>query len=59
VVTVVCEASTAQIYDAVNDFSLASNPNGVWSYGTLSSFTGGGGTFTLFNQTGTNIDFQG
>ena len=30
----------AQVYDASNDFSIANNPNGVWSYGftdTLSS----------------------
>jgi hypothetical protein len=32
-------------YNAVNDFSLASNPNVPWSYGSLSNFTGG--TFTL------------
>jgi len=57
VVTMVCKTSTAQIYDAVNDFSVANNPNGVWSYGTLSSFTGG--AFTLFNQKGTNLDYQG
>ena len=25
-------------YDAVRDFSLASNPNGVWSYGALTKF---------------------
>jgi len=42
----------AEIYDAVNDFSLAGNPNGAWSYGALSSTSGG--TFTLFKQKQTN-----
>jgi hypothetical protein len=37
--------ANAQAYSAVSDFSLAGNPNGAWSYGTLSSFTGG--TFSL------------
>src|SRR2546425_64770 len=31
-------------YDVSSGFSLAANPNGVWSYGALSNF---GGTFTL------------
>ena len=44
-------------YDAVNDFSLSGNPNGTWSYGSLSSFTGG--TFTSDTATTTNIDFSG
>jgi hypothetical protein len=30
-------AASAQTYDAVKDFSLASNPNGVWSYGYLTT----------------------
>jgi hypothetical protein len=36
-VIVMCAANShasAQIYSAANDFSLASNPNGVWRYGT-------------------------
>ena len=32
-------------YDAVRDFSLASNPHGVWSYGWLDKL---GGAFTLY-----------
>jgi len=32
-------------YDAVRDFSIQSNPNGVWSYGWESSL---GGTFNLY-----------
>ncbi len=36
-------------FSAVNDFSIASNPSGVWSYGTLSSVTGG--AFTAFSDT--------
>jgi hypothetical protein len=47
----------AQVYDVVNDFSLASNPNDPWSYGTLSSFTGG--TFTLFTVPLVDHDYQG
>jgi len=38
----------AQTYNAADDFSLARNPNGVWSYGTLSSVPGG--TFTPFTR---------
>ena len=30
-------AASAQTYDAVKDFSIASNPNGVWSYGYLTA----------------------
>jgi hypothetical protein len=29
----------AVIFDAVKDFSLAANPNGVWTYGDLGNFT--------------------
>ena len=47
----------AQVYDAVNDFSLNSNPNDPWSYGTLSSFTGG--TFTLLTVTREDLDYPG
>jgi hypothetical protein len=36
------------VWDAVNDFSLSSNPNGAWSYGTLSNGTSG--TFTAFTS---------
>ena len=50
-------ASACAAYDAVNDFSLANNPNGVWSYGTLSTVTGG--TFTPFSLTGSDVNFTG
>lgn len=43
--------------DVVSEFSLASNPNGVWSYGTLSSFTGG--SLSLFTVAQSNINFPG
>jgi hypothetical protein len=49
--------ASAATYDVVNDFSLAGNPNGAWSYGVLSSPTGG--TFTLYNSTLTDYDFLG
>ena len=44
-------------YSARNDFSIGGNPNGVWSYGILSSFTGG--TFTLFSTAESDRDFTG
>lgn len=36
----------AALYDAHTDFSVASNPNGVWSYGYSTTL---GGTFTPFD----------
>jgi hypothetical protein len=42
---VISQAAPAQIYDAVKDFSIQSNPNGVWSYGYLTSW---GTPFTLY-----------
>jgi hypothetical protein len=44
------KSSTATIYDAVKDFSTQSNPNGVWSYGYLTSW---GAPLTLFAWGGT------
>jgi Immunoglobulin domain len=38
-----CSSSAATSYDANQDFSLASNPNGVWSYGAVPEI---GGPFT-------------
>ena len=38
--------SLAATYDISNDFSLASNPNGVWSYGYATGLTG---TLTLYD----------
>ena len=43
--------STPQ-YDAVKDFSLASNPNGVWSYGSLAKY---GAPFVLYTATCSNM----
>src|SRR5215469_1133382 len=40
----------AQTYDAVKDFSITSNPNGVWSYGWAPTL---GGTFNLYSVTDT------
>ncbi len=37
-------------YDAVRDFSIQSNPNGVWSYGYLTSW---GAPLTLYSWGGT------
>ena len=42
-------ASAVTTYDAAADFSTASNPNGVWSYGFTSS--GLGGAFFALNDT--------
>jgi hypothetical protein len=36
----------AAVYDVAADFSLSSNPNGVWSYGSEDTL---GGAFTLFD----------
>ena len=49
----------AATYDAVGDFTLTSNPvpSGVWSYGSLSSVTGG--TFSLYTSKGTDQNFTG
>jgi len=47
--------STNVDYDAVRDFSVQSNPNGVWSYGYLTSW---GAPFTLFGWAGT-CDIEG
>ncbi|MBX3112083.1 MAG: PEP-CTERM sorting domain-containing protein [Fimbriimonadaceae bacterium] len=43
-------SSFATVYDAHTDFSLATNPNGVWSYGYANTL---GGSFTSFDQTST------
>jgi len=49
---IVSSAALAQTYDAVRDFSLASNPNGVWSYGSLTKF---GVPLNLYTTTCTNM----
>ena len=38
--------SQGVVYDAANDFSVASNPNGVWSYGYQASL---GSNFQLYD----------
>ena len=47
----------SQTYDVVDDFSLASNPNGTWSYGDLSSVTSG--TLSVYTVTDLNADYTG
>jgi hypothetical protein len=42
--------AAAAVYDVANDFSLSSNPNGVWSYGSEDTL---GGLFTLFDTAAT------
>lgn len=37
---VVCSAQAVTTFDAADDFSSVTNPNGVWSYGYASSSTG-------------------
>src|SRR5262249_52525329 len=50
--------SWAITYDAVNDFSITNgNPNGPWSYGRLSSLSGGSLTPLGFTQS--NVFFPG
>jgi hypothetical protein len=51
-------ASASVVYDAVNDFSLASNPNGAWAYGTLSN-VGPGATFSTLPIPLANVNFVG
>lgn len=43
-------ATSAVVYNPATDFSLASNPNGVWTYGYSLTL---GGSLTLFDQHGT------
>lgn len=50
-VTVVPFASHAATYSAGPDFSIASNPNGVWSYGYESTL---GGPLNLYDVSGTS-----
>jgi hypothetical protein len=51
VLTVNAAPPTAD-HDLSRDFSLAGNPNGVWSYGRQETV---GGAFTLFGLTQTNV----
>ncbi len=51
------QARAGLVYSAVNDFSLASNPNGTWSYGSLSALSGG--SFTALTTTRVNADYTG
>ena len=50
-------ASAATVHDVAADFSIAGNPNGVWTYGETNGF---GGAFTPFTDSGTDstvLDF--
>ena len=49
--------SNALVSDARQDFSVAANPNGLWSYGTLSAVTGG--AFSPFATAESNRDYTG
>ena len=44
------------IYDASEDFSLASNPNDVWSYGYSTTL---GGELVLYTDNGTSPITEG
>jgi hypothetical protein len=44
--------ASAQTWDAVKDFTLAANPNGVWSYGSLTDY---GVPLALYTTTCTNL----
>src|SRR5262245_5496133 len=44
-------AHAGSVYDAAADFSIISNPNGVWSYGYETSL---GSTFLLYDETHIN-----
>lgn len=46
------EASSATTYDAAADFSIGSNPIGVWSYGYSGTV---GGSFTLYTNSGNTV----
>lgn len=45
----------ATVYDVFSDFSLASNPNGVWSYGYETTL---GGTLNLYDSTDTSGGYE-
>jgi hypothetical protein len=45
-------AARATTYDISTDFSTASNPNGVWTYGFSTTL---GGTLTLYDQPTTDV----
>jgi hypothetical protein len=45
-----CLPVNASVYDIAGDFSIASNPNGAWTYGSLS-----GSTFTPFTVSSASI----
>lgn len=55
VLAAVAACAFAHAYDAATDFSLASNPNGVWSYGYATSLTG---SFILDTDTSTSGPVQ-
>src|SRR5688572_22885239 len=53
---VISAAPAQATHDLSRDFSLASNPNGVWSYGRQDTL---GGAFTLLGTAKTNYDGSG
>jgi hypothetical protein len=54
---IVTAGTQPQTYDAVGDFSSGTNPNGTWSYGSLSAFTDG--AFSLFTTSVPLTGFTG
>jgi hypothetical protein len=50
-------AAAAPLYDATADFSLAGNPNGVWSYGTTGTSLSGSFNMFPYAYDGGNILF--
>jgi hypothetical protein len=48
-------SSHATVFDVSADFSLASNPNGVWTYGSETTL---GGPLTLYTISGTSSGLQ-
>src|SRR4051812_37320619 len=47
--------ASAATYDISNDFSLANNPNGVWTYGFSTTL---GGSLTLYDVASTQSGLQ-
>jgi hypothetical protein len=52
----ISQCASAQTFNAVSDWSSQSNPNGVWSYGYLTSW---GAPFTLYTSEGDCGTFGG
>jgi parallel beta-helix repeat protein len=61
-------SNSSVTYDALNDFSVAGNPNGAWSYGDVGNINGTAFNLYTFSQTnappgldlwGNNVGFPG